>query len=603
MNLRPKLMLAFIALIVIPMIGLGIFSFLNSETLLEEKYSEQTEISLKAVGGNIRYFFRELDQLSDGNLTSSEVQDTLKYSTYTAIDPSTLIAINQAEKEMNRILFQHPAVSFVVLYAKDGTMFRSYRNDPTTFKPITFDMFKLHSIYDEVIALGGRPLWIGPYEQRELTGVDPPLFTQLRVVKDIETFNDLGVMITQYKTEEVMSMLKAFQNPDSNVPETRYMIINNSGLIMLDSMGEAQGNKINEYTALKLQNTVNYESSRETFDTIDALVSSYQLDRSGWILVSIKSWNSLTNENVRFVQWIGMITALGVISAILFNVFFVNRVARSIIKVVRKMRLVEQGLLDIRITAQGKDETVLLANSFNSMVERIGSLLSEVRREQQRKQHAEMMLMQAQIKPHFLFNTLESINALAAQNEGKKIMLMVRRLSNLLRTSMHHSEEITIAQEIEHVRSYLEIQKYRFEELFAYEMNVPEEALDYSILKLTLQPLVENSIQHGLEGYGDGEGIITIEVFVELHQIVLFIRDNGVGMSENVLQKLAQGWGPTSKGQNAAELGERRGLGLRNVADRLRIHYGPNFGLWICSGEGYGTVIRCVIPKSRGEQQ
>ncbi|MGO4369607.1 sensor histidine kinase, partial [Paenibacillus sp. MCAF20] len=166
MNLRPKLMLAFIALIVIPMIGLGIFSFLNSETLLEEKYSEQTEISLKAVGGNIRYFFRELDQLSDGNLTSSEVQDTLKYSTYTAIDPSTLIAINQAEKEMNRILFQHPAVSFVVLYAKDGTMFRSYRNDPTTFKPITFDMFKLHSIYDEVIALGGRPLWIGPYEQR-----------------------------------------------------------------------------------------------------------------------------------------------------------------------------------------------------------------------------------------------------------------------------------------------------------------------------------------------------------------------------------------------------------------------------------------------------
>ncbi|MGO4376015.1 sensor histidine kinase, partial [Paenibacillus sp. MCAF20] len=202
-------------------------------------------------------------------------------------------------------------------------------------------------------------------------------------VKDIETFNDLGVMITQYKTEEVMSMLKAFQNPDSDVPETRYMIINNSGLIMLDSMGEAQGNKINEYTALKLQNTVNYESSRETFDTIDALVSSYQLDRSGWILVSIKSWNSLTNENVRFVQWIGMITALGVISAILFNVFFVNRVARSIIKVVRKMRLVEQGLLDIRITAQGKDETVLLANSFNSMVERIGSLLNEVRREQQ----------------------------------------------------------------------------------------------------------------------------------------------------------------------------------------------------------------------------
>lgn len=162
MNLRPKLMLAFIFLIIIPMIGLGIFSFLHSETLLEKKYSEQTEISLRAVGGNIRYFFRELDQLSDGNLTSSEVQDTLKYSNHTTDDASALIAINQAEKEMKRILFQHPAVSFVVLYAKDGTMFRAFRNDPITFKPISFVMLEQNSLYKEVMKLGGRPLWIGP---------------------------------------------------------------------------------------------------------------------------------------------------------------------------------------------------------------------------------------------------------------------------------------------------------------------------------------------------------------------------------------------------------------------------------------------------------
>lgn len=136
---------------------------------------------------------------------------------------------------MKRILFQHPAVSFVVLYAKDGTMFRSYRNDPTTFKPISFDMLKQHSVYKDVMNLGGRPLWIGPYEQRELTGVEPPLFTQIRVVKDIESFNDLGVMITQYKTEEISSMLKTFQNPQSNAAETRYLIVNKAGLIMLDS--------------------------------------------------------------------------------------------------------------------------------------------------------------------------------------------------------------------------------------------------------------------------------------------------------------------------------------------------------------------------------
>lgn len=424
----------------------------------------------------------------------------------------------------------------------------------------------------------------------------------MRVVKDMETFNDLGVMITQYKTEEISSMLKAFQNPQADAVETRYLIVNKSGLIMLDSKNEFDGHNINEQTNSLPQLTNNYVSSRVEFEGVDSLVSSYQLDRNEWTLISVKPWNSLTNENVRFVQWIGMITVLGLLSAVLFNVFFVNRVAKSIIKVVRKMKLVEHGMLDIRITAQGKDETVLLAKSFNSMVERIGSLLSEVRREQARKQHAEMMLMQAQIKPHFLFNTLESINALAAQNEGAKIMLMVRRLSNLLRTSMHHSEEIGIYQEIEHVRSYLEIQKYRFEELFTYELNVSEEALEYSILKLTLQPLVENSIQHGFEGYEDGQGIISLDVCVQAHQIVIMVSDNGRGMSTGVLTKLAANSYPSSKPSNTAEIGERRGLGLRNVADRLRIHYGPSFGLWICSEEGSGTIIRCVIPKSRGDQ-
>ncbi|MUT65845.1 sensor histidine kinase [Paenibacillus sp. NEAU-GSW1] len=602
MNLRPKLMLAFIFLILVPMIGLGIVSFLNSETLLEKKYSEQTEISLKAVGGNIRYFFKELDQLSDGNLTSSEVQDTLKYRTISPDDASTLIAINQAEKEMKRILFQHPAVSYVVLYSLDGTMFRAFRNDPTTFKPIVFDKLKEQPLYLETLQLGGRSKWIGPYEEQQLTGVAPPLFTQMRLVKDYETLSDIGFMITQYKTEEVYSMLNTFLNPVAEGRDSRYVIVNQEGLILLDSNKQLEGSNLSAFTEGDLASTESYASSRIKFNDVDSLVSAYNLERNGWVLVSVKSWNSLTNENVRFVQWIGMVTVFCVISAILFNVFFVNRVARSIIKVVRKMRLVEQGLLDIRVKAQGKDETVLLANSFNSMVERMGELLTEVRTEQERKQHAEMMLMQAQIKPHFLFNTLESINALAAQNEGQKIMLMVRRLSSLLRTSMHDSEEIVIRQEIEHVRSYLEIQKYRFEDLFTFELNVPEEAYYYTILKLTLQPLVENSIQHGFEGLEEGKGIISIDVQVEARQIVFFVSDNGVGMNEQALMKFADRSGRLEKRRNAAELGERRGLGLRNVADRLRIHYGPAYGMMICSAEGYGTVIRCTIPKSRGER-
>ncbi|QHW33519.1 sensor histidine kinase [Paenibacillus rhizovicinus] len=600
MNLRPKLLLAFISLIVIPLIGLGIASFLNSERLLEKKYSEQTEITLKAVGGNIRYFFRELDQLTDTSVTNPSVQEALRSSRDSVNDASRLIAISQYEKSLGKILFQNPALSMVVLYGKDGTMFRSYRNDPTTFKPIPYDLLQSHSVYAEIIRLAGRPLWIGPYEQAELTGTDAALFTQMRLVKDIDTLNDSGIMVTQVKSDEVDSMLQDFTLTGEQQTQTRYLIIDHDGLVMMDSRHELDGRKAGDETKLDLQATERYASYHGKFGHEDSLISAYNLDRSGWVLVSVKSWQSLTSENVRFIQWIGGITLLCLVFAVLFNIFFVSRVAKAIIRVVRKMRLVEQGVLDIRVPAKGKDETVLLARSFNSMVDTIGGLLTEVRTEQERKQRAEMMLMQAQIKPHFLFNTLESINAMAAQNEGGKIMAMVRRLSILLRTSMHHSEIITIRQEVEHVRSYLDIQKYRFEDVFSYELDITDEALDCTILKLTLQPLVENSIQHGFEGL-PYSGTIRIAITALEDELVFCIADNGIGMDPNALRRI-NGLSHVRERDldaNDAGLGERRGMGLHNVADRLRIHYGPKYGLRLCSAAGHGTVIRINIPKQR----
>ncbi|MGV2788377.1 sensor histidine kinase, partial [Clostridium perfringens] len=130
----------------------------------------------------------------------------------------------------------------------------------------------------------------------------------------------------------------------------------------------------------------------------------------------------------------------------------------------------------------------------------INNLFAQIKKEQRQKTDAEMRVLQAQIKPHFLFNTLVSINVLAVQNEGRKVSEMVYRLASILRISIQEKEEITLDEEIKHLQSYLEIQKFRFEELFEYEIDVPKELMHSRILKLTLQPLGENSIQHGFEG-------------------------------------------------------------------------------------------------------
>src|SRR5690606_21804893 len=153
---------------------------------------------------------------------------------------------------------------------------------------------------------------------------------------------------------------------------------------------------------------------------------------------------------------------------------FANRIARSIIQTVRVMSEVERGNLSARLVVKGNDEISLLARGFNSLVYRVEELLGEVKLQQERKTEAELMALQAQIKPHFLFNALESINILAIQNQGKKVSQMVTRLGNILRISIQQQEEITIEQELAHVRSYLDIQKYRFEELFDYEIVVAD---------------------------------------------------------------------------------------------------------------------------------
>ncbi|CAK4823937.1 unnamed protein product [Aphanomyces euteiches] len=260
------------------------------------------------------------------------------------------------------------------------------------------------------------------------------------------------------------------------------------------------------------------------------------------------------------------------------------------------MKRVEHGDLTTRVGRIGKGETAVLSKGFNSLVARIGELLEEVKLEQTRKNKAEMMLLQAQIKPHFLFNTLESINILAVRNEGAKVSQMVHRLGSILRIGFHGKEEITLRQEFEHLRSYLEIQKYRFEDLFDYQIEAAEEVMECGILKLTLQPLVENCIQHGFEGI-EYRGLILINVYMEGERLLIQIQDNGIGMSNVILSGFQyKTFEDIAAKDSPPEHAERRGLGVRNVADRLRIHYGKEYGLFICSEENQGTTIQCVLP-------
>lgn len=614
MSLSQRIFAAFLAFIVVPLFVLGSVSYLVFQNVTQEKYAEQTELTLNAIGRNINNMIKEANYFSDFWVTTEdsvesveqELDPTAPTQTEEGADSAgndAYEALKEKERLRQRVLLTYPGIQSVTLYRNDG---RDVNVNFSSDVPLLRTDLVTNPIYPEVLIKYGKPVWIGPNEDATLNGPNN-LFTQIRVLLDIDTLKSKGILVTRFQMNE-LSRIFTFYNSQGSA-DRRYLIVGRDDKIVFDNLGSAEGQKLANFVdtgkALNIHQE-GYQSKTATFDGRKSLISvqDLELERLGvgdWKLVMVTSWSYLSGDMIAVLRWMVAITAITLVFALIFNMMFVRRTVAFIVRVVRAMRQVERGDLSTRVPVKGKDETSTLARGFNSLVIRVSELLDEVKQEQRRKRRAEMMLLQAQIKPHFLFNALESINILAVQNEGRKVSKMVQRLANIFRISIQQKEEITIEQELEHLTSYLEIQKYRFEELFDYEIDVPEGLRDVPILKLTLQPLVENSIQHGFEGI-EYMGRIHVRAREEGRNLAIYVEDNGIGMTNERLAYLTEN-GVTSLEQmeESPETGERRGLGVGNVADRLRIHYGAGYGLMICSAPGQGTVIKCVIPKATGE--
>lgn len=598
MSLRFKLFSAFVVFIIIPLFVLGIAAYVFISDMIEKKYSQQTELTLRALSENVNFILREMNKVTDSTIASKALQELWTKREYADSDLSRadyFLELNQIQRDFRDLLINHPSVSYAFMYTfKEDRFIPIYSK--TSFTALPFEDFRRQPIYREVMERAGEPKWVGPYEYPDLTGYDP-VFTQIRVVKDIATLKDQGILLVQVKNSGLESLFRYYRFNQEKY-DARFFIVNDAGLVLFDSNDDLNGQNLNRYTnGLPLDGR--YHSKRSSFSGEDSVISGMSLGNENWHLVSVTSWSSLSTEIMQYARWVAVISGALVVLALVFLLFFVNRIVRTIIRTVRFMRRVENGELHIRIDESGNDELRLLGRGLNSLIERVSELLGRVKQEQEQKNRAEMLVLQAQIKPHFLFNTLESINVLAVQNEGKKVSQMVLRLANILRISFQGKEEIPLRQEVEHLQSYLEIQKFRFTDLFEYEIDVPEALMNCHIQKLTLQPLVENCIQHGFDGIRH-TGLIRIRAEAAAGRLILTVEDNGVGIPNEALanfQYLSRDEASPLDGRRETREPERRGLGVRSVADRIRIQYGKEYGLFICSSPEGGTMIKCVIPK------
>ena len=265
----------------------------------------------------------------------------------------------------------------------------------------------------------------------------------------------------------------------------------------------------------------------------------------------------------------------------------------SITRPIRKLSevtdQVAKGDLSVRFDARSGVEVSRLSDSLNAMIDKINELLAQVTKEQIRLRKAEFELLQMQINPHFLYNTLDTIVWLAEAGKQKEVVQMVGSLSEFFRTSLNQGKDIIpIREELQHVRSYLEIQQVRYQDILEYEIHVPEELGKYLIPKITIQPIVENALYHGIKNKR-GLGRILVNGRKEEGHFVIEVQDNGIGINEERLKQVRD------KIQYRLSAGNDI-YGLYNVNERIRLNFGEKFGISIESVYGEGTVVSIFLP-------
>lgn len=342
-------------------------------------------------------------------------------------------------------------------------------------------------------------------------------------------------------------------------------------------------NEDNKYAAT-LKDGITVENLRGKNITLNVRTIGY----TGWKLVGVTPSAALGVDGIKFRFFVLFVADLFLFLLAMINAFISDKISNPIKRLDGSVREIESGNLDVEIVPSGSYEVEHLGKSIKNMLGRIKVLMSDLVAEHNAKRKSEFDTLQSQINPHFLYNTLDIIVWMIENENSDKAVNIVTALAKFFRISLSKGKNIiTVKDEVEHVRNYLMIQNMRFKNRFEYSIEVDKKVLSYSSLKLMLQPLVENAIYHGME-FMDGDGEIDVKVFKEDDSLYFTITDNGLGMSEDMVETLlSKDFVPSKKGS---------GIGVKNVNERIKLYFGSEYGLKVESEPDEGTKITIHLP-------
>ena len=421
--------------------------------------------------------------------------------------------------------------------------------------------------------------------QHMIQGERPWVITLSRYIPDPMN-NEGGVLFVDLNYSAIRKLCD-----DSSVGKKGYIFILDEGGNIVYHPQQQQ--LYNELQTEYIDEVMNCQSDVLNMGEGDStrLYTISRSDKTGWTVVSCSYTAELLKKSEE-AQKIYMVMAVVLVAiALLISSFMAKSITQPILKLQSSMALIQEG--DFRagnVEVESRNEIGSLTETFNVMTLRIQELMEQNINEQKAKRKSEMKALQSQINPHFLYNTLDSIIWMAESGKNEEVVLMTASLARLLRQNIsNEEEEISIFEEVEYCRNYLTIQKMRYKDKLEFRIDVAPEITSCQIIKLVLQPLIENAIYHGLK-YKESKGLLELIGYAAGEDIIFEIIDNGVGMDEETLNHIFERHTVNYRSN---------GVCVYNVERRIKLTYGQEYGITYKSRPGEGTDARVCIPKER----
>ncbi len=576
-SLQYKILIFSLILIITPLFTVGIISYLKSSEIIEKKVSITNLNTVQQIGRNLEFI------LQDVHDTSLFLFQDKQIRCFFQLSPKLPAIYLQKQKLATE-------ESLIYLLSSKKYIHSIYIRG---FNGLTIET--KHALYDidpgiehQVIELRGRYLWVSnriiDYNRSVINAL-----TLFRVMNDLE-FIDRRLAIIQININEA-EIAKIYEN--KTISKAGYFFIMDQYNKVISPLSKdilnqpIQPGLIDNKLLNKKEGFYEIKSGHQGF-----LVTFYKIDDVGWTLINIMPLKELLKENSVIQKVNLLVIVISFLACIAIALLFSSKVLSPLKQLRTLMKKVENENFDVSIEIKSNDEIALLGRSFNKMSARLKELLNQVYISQIKQREAELKALQAQVNPHFLYNTLDTIYWSSRLEKAPETSKLVEALSKLFRLSLNSGDELTtVGKEVEHLKNYLTIQQKRYQGMIDFAIKIStNEILDCKVVKLVLQPLVENAIYHGIEKKGQ-PGKIDIEIYRQNNQLIYRISDDGNGADEDELNGLLS--------QKAGD--NNRGFGIQNVNDRIKLYFGAEFGIRFYSQPSQGTKVIVTQPYTKGE--